>query len=145
MMLFTYLDLDLMHSPAFDERELWALRRVVGTAQEMVRIGNWITTWEREIHEGDFSSGVIVYALEKGIVDVNELYCLREDPPEDWAETIIDRIQSEGIEEYFLDRWVEKRDTLYTREGDVRSVDISAYTLGIDQVLGYHLASEGWK
>ena len=51
--------MDLMCSPAFDRSELAMLREVVWRAQCHGRIGNLVTTWQREIGEDDFTSGVL--------------------------------------------------------------------------------------
>ena len=65
--------IDLMCSPHFDRNELGLLREVVLKAQQMGRIGNMITTWEREIKDRDFSSGIYPYLIKQGIVTCHEL------------------------------------------------------------------------
>ncbi|MBI3466220.1 MAG: hypothetical protein HY000_24665 [Planctomycetes bacterium] len=45
--------LDLMCSPEFDRSELGKVREIVWNAQCMGRVGNLITTWQRELGEGD--------------------------------------------------------------------------------------------
>ncbi|NIQ23697.1 MAG: hypothetical protein GTN92_15205, partial [Pseudomonas stutzeri] len=62
--------LDLMCSRAFDRAELGQLREVLWHAQCMGRIGNLITTWERELAERDFTSGVFARALQQGLLGV---------------------------------------------------------------------------
>jgi len=79
MMLYGFADVDLTLSPSFDRSDLSALRRVLERAQRMVRIGNWVTTWEREVAEGDFTSGIVAHALESGIVSADQLAASRED------------------------------------------------------------------
>ena len=53
---------DLMCSPAFERSELGRLRDAVWHAQFMGRIGNLVTTWERELADGDYTSGVYARA-----------------------------------------------------------------------------------
>jgi len=65
--------LDLMCSPGFDRAELGKLREVLWNAQCMGRIGNLVTTWEREVGDRDFTSGVFARALQQGVVTVQQL------------------------------------------------------------------------
>ncbi len=61
----------------------------------MARIGNWITTWKRELKEGDLSSGVFAYAVSKNVVNSEELKKLNEDE-------IISRIENSGVIEQLV-------------------------------------------
>ena len=65
--------IDCMASPDFDLRSLGRLRSVLLHAQYMGRIGNLVTTWEREIGERDFSSGVFPVALSMGALTLEDL------------------------------------------------------------------------
>src|SRR5262249_53763192 len=64
---------DLMCSPKFDRRELGLLRDAIWHAQFMGRIGNLITTWERELGDGDYTSGIYARALSEGDVTLQML------------------------------------------------------------------------
>lgn len=145
MMLFTYLNTDLMFSPTFQRDELGPLRQATLRAQKLARIGNWITTWEREIWEGDFSSGVIVYALEEGIVSSDELYVLEETGTADDVGHLVDTIKDHCIEEHFLERWELIYQDLEGFSTAIESVDLDAYIEGVEKLLQYHLASRGRK
>ena len=145
MMLFVFADIDLAHSPAFDRSELSKLRRVITRAQRMVRIGNWITTWERELSEGDFTSGIVAYALENGIVTVDELRSLRTEPDTATVEQVCDRIREHAIEEEFFRQWADELAVARQFEDEVDSVDLGAYLDGIESVMEYHLTSRGLK
>ncbi|WP_089871771.1 hypothetical protein [Halogranum rubrum] len=141
MVVFSYVDVDLMHSPSFERDELVELRDVVWDAQMMARIGNWVTTWERELEEGDFSSGVIVYALQRDIVTVDEL---RSDDVDEKAE-LAERIRDHQVEEYFMTEWETRYSSLKSGRVTASSVDIDAFVEGMKMVLTYHLASRGKK
>lgn len=143
MMLFTYVNVDLMHSPDFETRDLSALRRVVLKAQRMARIGNWVTTWEREVGEGDYSSGVVVYALENGLVTAEELYALREGREE--HDRIVDAIADHDVEDIFLHWWQQNYAEVKELEPAIESVDVGAFLDGMQNVMLYHLASKGLK
>ncbi len=73
MIVYLYIDTNLMASPSFDIRELGKLREMLWHVQQMARIGNWITTRKRELKEGDFTSGVFAYALSNNILKHDEL------------------------------------------------------------------------
>lgn len=145
MMLFAFADIDLVHSAEFDRAELSQLRRVITRAQRMVRIGNWITTWERELSEGDFTSGIVAYALENRIVTTDELRTLRSKPDEVAVEQISDRIRKHAIEEEFLRQWQDELTAAREFEDEIDSVDVVAYLDGVESVMDYHLASRGLK
>lgn len=145
MMLFAFADIDLVHSPGFDRAELSQLRRVIEHAQRMVRIGNWITTWERELYEGDFTSGIVAYALENRIVTADELRTLRTESDGVKVEQISDRIRKHAIEEEFLRQWQDELTGARQYEDEIDSLDVGAYLDGVESVMDYHLASRGLK
>lgn len=143
MMTLLYATTDLMFSPEFDLADLTQLRRTVWNAQQMARIGNWITTWEREVREGDFSSGVVVAALEQGAVTTDELYALRSGEGD--PERVIDAIKDQDIEEQFLRKWRDVACEARQRESRTESVDLESYLDGMQEVMQFHLASRGLK
>jgi hypothetical protein len=129
---------DLMCSPDFDVRELGRLREIVWNAQCMGRIGNLVTTWQRELNEGDFTSGVYARAVSQGDLSVERLQSG-------------DRAQIEaailrgGHEEYFLRRWQSHRDFLLSRGAVLESFDVREYVAGFDRLICLHLGSRGRK
>lgn len=144
MMLYTYVNLDLMHSPSFDRADLAPLRKAALAAQKMARVGNGITTWQRELEEGDFSSGVFACALENGVVTPDELLRAREGDEEDVrrvAETILDA----GVEDDYFRQWEESYGEMQALESAATSVDLGAFRDGMREVMKYHLASRGRK
>lgn len=64
----------------------------------MARIGNWLTTWERELTEGDFSSGIVVCAIRRRVITASE--AKRGD-----VDRLVDRITAHGIEAEFIREW----------------------------------------
>ncbi len=141
MTMFPYACIDLMHSPSFDRAELGALRSILCDLQQMARIGNWVTTWERELGEGDISSGVVVCALRRGVVDYEEIV----EADECDVERLVDRIRSNGIESEFTREWDLRDRTVRKRTAEVESVDAEKIVDGIEAVMNHHLASEGYK
>jgi CheY-like chemotaxis protein len=144
MVMFAYADIDLMHTARDLRRELATVRNAVWHAQQMARIGNWVSTWEREVREGDVSSGVVVYALEQGIITHSDLEAIGSDDDAS-VDDLVDRIQAHDLEEYFFQHWSDHYDELETINERVEAFDLSAFIEGTREVLRYHLASRGLK
>ncbi len=141
MAMFPYACIDLMHSPSFEGAELGALRSLLCELQQMARIGNWITTWERELVEGDVSSGILVCALRRNVITQAEI----AEPDEATAERLIERIKSHGIESEFTRDWEIRSRAVRKRTAELDSVDAEAFVNGMETVMNHHLASDGYK
>jgi hypothetical protein len=138
MVMFPYADIDLMYSPTFDLGDFGAVRDLLWDLQELARIGNWLTTWRREVTEGDHTAGVVVAALQDEVVTPEEL---RSNDPEAIIETITDH----GIEERFRRRWRTHYRSVRQRDTTAETVDLDRLVAGMETVFEYHLASEGLK
>jgi len=130
--------LDVMASPSFPLEELGRLREVLWTAQMMGRIGNMITTWKRELRDGDLTSGVFCRALEIGALTPDELF--EPDPVR-----VAERIDDAGIEHGFVKEWFDLRRRLVTLGADLRCIDVHAFADALERLLQTHLASRGLK
>ncbi|HEV3257245.1 MAG TPA: hypothetical protein VG013_10225, partial [Gemmataceae bacterium] len=127
---------DLMCSPRFDGAELGMLREALWHAQCMGRIGNLTTTWERELGEGDYTSGVYARAVAHGDLTVADL--LGGD-----RERIRAAIRAGGHEAYFLSRWQEHRQAILGKRTELRSVDVGALVRGLERLICSQLGSRG--
>ena len=141
MAMFPYACVDLMHSHSFERRELGVLRSLLCELQQMARIGNWLTTWERELTEGDISSGILVCALRRNVITQAEI----TEPDEETAERLIDRVKSHGIESEFTREWEIRSRAVRKRTAELDSVDADAFVNGLETVMNHHLASDGYK
>lgn len=139
MVLFSYADVDLMFSPSFDRRDLGSVRDTLWDLQEMARIGNWLTTWEREVFEGDFSAGPVVAAIEGDVVSP-EAVAAADDP-----DAVVESIRESGLEDRFRRRWQRIHDDVRSRDADAESVDVDALIAGMETVFEFHLATKGLK
>ncbi len=90
--------MDMMCSPRFDRTEMGIVREAVWRGQCMGRIGNMTTTWQREIGEDDFTSGVFARALGCGDLKVSDLWSGNRE----YIESVI---RGHKHEEHFLERW----------------------------------------
>lgn len=140
MLLFVYVDIDLAFSPTFDEADLATLRDLTWDAQRLVRIGNWVTTWERELAEGDYTSKVLVEALERGLVTRGEL---RSETVPD--RRIVRRIRDSDIERELLCTWNDVYGRLVAEDHDLRTVDADAFLDGIRYLLEVDVKARGYK
>ena len=127
-----------MVSPDFDDNELPYLRNAFWYAQQMARIGNWLSTWKREAKEKDISSGVFAYVFSNKIIEYNDFETLSDSE-------IIERIENSNVNEFFMNIWKENYVKLVSLKEKIKSVDMDAYIKGLENVIKFHMASEGMK
>ena len=130
--------LDLMCSPSFDVAETGHVREATWLGQCMGRIGNLTTTWERELGEGDFTSGVYARALMQGDLTLRQLRQVDR-------EAIRAAIVEGQHEAHFLTRWQEHRLAILDKRPRVKSVDLNQLVLGLQRLICLHLGSRGYK
>jgi hypothetical protein len=129
---------DLMCSPRFDAAELGRLRDAIWHAQFMGRIGNLVTTWERELPDGDYTSGIYARALSEGDITLEMLR--RRD-----TAAIKQAIVAAGHESYFLQRWTQLGRRLVELAPRVRTVNLNQLLKGYERLIRLHLGSRGYK
>ena len=130
--------LELMCMPKFDVKELGKFREVAWNAQKMSRIGNWVSTWEREIDEKDFTSGVFVYALDSGVISINDIQKGNKSK-------IIKKIRNSKIERKLLKEWEQNYYEINKLARKIKSVDVRSIPQALEKVLFFHLSSRGYK
>jgi hypothetical protein len=141
-----FADIDLMHATVDLDGDLPAFRDAVHAAQRMARIGNWLSTWERELREGDTSSAVVVAALERDIVTPDELSALAgPDGDADAAARAVERIEAHDLETELLAEWNDQHRRLAEAAARIEAADLGPFVDGTEEVLRYHLASRGFK
>ncbi len=138
MIIYLYIDVDLIASPSFDLRELGMLREMIWYVQQMARVGNWITTWKRELKEKDFSSGVFAYAVSNGVIDV-------EDLTERSDGEIVKIIENSDVIEGLIEEWKRNYERVVEMASKFKSFDGLSFVKGFENLMKFHLASEGLK
>ena len=100
MQIVVNLDFDLMCTTLdLDSIDFNVERRRILVLQKMGRIGNWMSTWKREVLEGDFSSGMIAYAIENNIIN-------KQDVQKNNYNKIIDEMKRpHGIDDLLKSEW----------------------------------------
>lgn len=136
MMIISFATLDLMCSPEFRIDELGRLREAMWHAQCMGRIGNLLSTWRRELAEGDFTSGVFARAVAEGDLTVDELSSGDRARIE---RTIVER----GHERHFLARWERHWESLRSAACRIESMDLNPLLEGHIRFLSTYLGSCG--
>jgi hypothetical protein len=104
----------------------------------MGRIGNLVTTWERELKDADYTSGVYARALACGDITIAQLEA-------NDREALALAIRSGGHEDFFLQRWAQLRARLIELSPRVRSVDVDRLVQGYERLIRLHLGSRGYK
>lgn len=137
------VDIDLMFSPAFDLDELDGLRELAHELQHMWRLGNWIITWEREVHEGDFTAGIFVEARDQEIVSEAELEAVKRQQLD--PEVIVQRIDDSGLIDQFVADWKRRRDGLRRQDLGLESVEKDRIIDDIERLMQSHLAREVYE
>ena len=138
MQLITDIMIDLSCSLKFNLSELSIIRKISLHAQRMARIGNWITTWEREINEEDFTSGVFAYALEDGIIFLSDMKKSNK-------LKLIKKIKKSKIEKKLLEEWEDNYKEIKKLSNKIKTINIDDFLVSLEKVIFMHLVSRGYK
>jgi len=135
MQIVASVMLDLMCVPTFDSEELGIVRGAAIKAQKMARIGNWISTWEREIDENDFTSGVFAYLVKKK--SSHYKYLAKENKLK-----ILKIIKKYKIEKDLLMEWIDISKSLEKDCKLIESIKVDKFKFGQERLLIMYLASK---
>jgi hypothetical protein len=136
MQMIFMATVDLCASPDFDQDELGIAREVFWHAQRMGRIGNMITTWEREVLDRDFTSGIFAFAVHRGILTAADLRNLP-------AHEIMGLLESAACQDHFINEWKEHRNQVARKLERVKSIDLRPYLNAFEEMIKLHLGSRG--
>jgi hypothetical protein len=136
MQIMFMASIDLAASTSFDMNELGMAREIFWHAQRMGRIGNMLTTWEREVLDRDFTSGVFAHALARGILGPTDLRNLP-------AHEIMSVLETAECQAYFIRDWKTQRQEMAAKIQNIRSCDLTCYQRGFEELIILHLGSRG--
>jgi hypothetical protein len=136
MQIIFMASVDLCGSLNFDVNELGVAREIFWHAQRMGRIGNMLTTWEREVLDRDFTSGVFAHSLARGILAPSDLRSLP-------AYEIMSMLEGAECHAHFIRDWRQNRDEIARKIKQVHSCDLKSYLQGFERLIILHLASRG--
>ncbi|QLG63614.1 terpene synthase family protein [Halorarum salinum] len=134
---------DLTYSPTFDPTEEPAVREAVALAESVARVGNWLTTWERELAEGDLANGVVVKAVEDGVVTPEAARAARTDPST--RPSFRDRIVDRGVERAVARDWRRRFRRVTGASWSVDTVDLEGYVSAMAGIRRRQDAGRGRK
>ena len=129
---------DWMTLSSFNSNEIGPTRMIIWQAQKMARIGNWISTWEKELKEKDFSSGVFAYAIDLGVLTIEDLDDL--DNP-----LIIKKIKESKIENKLLEEWNIYYKEISVLDKRTKIINTKKLLKGLQSLLVLELTSRGYK
>lgn len=139
-MLYTTV---LLMGSSVEKNQIGKLREVSFFAQQMVRIGNWMSTWERELRERDFTSIVFPYAIEDNLLDLNDILSHKEN--------IFKEIDQTSLYDIMMERLSKEWDYYYHKIEKVsdihKNMSSYVYTLlpQLEKMLALELASRSIK
>lgn len=136
MQIVFMASVDLCASPTFNVSHLGIAREIFWHAQRMGRIGNMLTTWEREVLDRDFTSGVFADALARGILAPSDLRSLP-------AHEIMSKLEGAQCNAHFIRDWKEHRGQIAKKIKRVQSCELAPYLEGFEQLILLHLGSRG--
>lgn len=128
--------IDLSFIPNLSAQQLSSAIQVFLRTQKMVQLSNWTTTWERELAQRDFTSGIFSIALENGWVDWDSL--MNEAP-----EKVAEKIRSSPAESYLWNEWERLRveSLQFVQQAQLLSLD--GYVDGFSAFMYLELAHTG--
>ena len=136
MMISGTIDLMARPHPLLDE--LGVLRELLHVGQRMGRIGNAVTTWERELGDGDVTSAIFAELSRLSGQSVPTLARLD-------AASLRTLEAEVGAEASLLELWRRDHGKARQLADRVRSFDATRFVRGLEQLLQHHLASRGHK
>ncbi|MBL7156513.1 MAG: hypothetical protein ISS87_02890 [Candidatus Pacebacteria bacterium] len=133
-----YSTLDLMCSPSFNIKELRPVREIIWRTQIMIGIGNWVSTWERELKDNDFTSGVFIYALNFKVLTTDDFK--KENEPD-----VVKKIKESKIEKRLLEKWGSNYNEINKIGKKIRTINIRKFLRGLKKLLVLEMSSKGHK
>lgn len=131
MQLMAHRTLDLMCSPKFEIKELGVTRKIIWHSQQMLRIGNCLSTWQREIQEKDYSSGIVAYLVNEGVLDIETL--MKQD-------VSINKKEINQAENYLFKKWEEHYNYIQKMAPKVKCFSVKTFLSQLKKILIFRLS-----
>lgn len=132
------LTLDLLCAPRFPLDKLGVFRQIAWEAQRMARVGNWVSTWARELQQNDFTSGVIAYMIGRDASSIDA--SLVED-----KRGIAKRVRRLHVEKHFLQEWEQSYRRIVDLTKKISLKGMKSFLWELEELLFMHLESRGYK
>ena len=118
-------DLDLMCCPQFDMTEIGKIREIFLIIQKMARIGNWISSWKRELIENDFTSGIFNYAINSKIIEVRDF---------NDKNSVLEKIIKSKVEGKLIGEWIVSYNKIKELGANIKSIDVKQFFQGLENL-----------
>lgn len=82
------------------------VKEVALETQKMAQIGNWISTWQREVKQGDYSSGILIYLINNKYIEQIDL---------NKNDNVIDLVKKFDGEKYLMKQWNMLYDQIFLK------------------------------
>jgi len=128
--------IDLLFVPNFPTHQTASAIKVFLQAQKMGQLGNWASTWERELAQEDFTGGVYRIALENGWIAWDDLK--RGSP-----EKIREQIRNSPVETYLWDEWKRLRAESYQTRQEIQLSALNGYVESFSAIMFMLVGSTG--
>lgn len=131
-----FLTMDLMSSDEVEKREIGILREIAWYSQKIGQTVNWLTTWEREIKEKDYTSGVFSYAITRGDIKYEDLNINN-------SQELKVAIKKSNIEKVLLFRAMKSFMEIKMLEKKIHSINMHNFVLGLNKFILLQFVSRG--
>lgn len=141
MVALVYSGLDLMSSQqTIKFEDMGKIREMILYSQKMARIGNWISTWEREAKEKDFANGIFAHAIEQNIIKIKDLGKTSN------YNKLIAVIKDKKIEKELFKKW----ESYFLKINQVKQkikklIFAEKFIISLKSLIIFHLISKGYK
>lgn len=135
-----FFQVDLAYGPPIDETEYGQFRELLAECERLWRIANWVTTWRRELLEGDISAAIFEEAMRNDIVDRATLRAAAAGEID--RQSVVDAIVESEIPAQFIADFRRRREDLRAREFELGSYDPAGPIEAIEGLVRTHRAIE---
>ncbi|MEA3344270.1 MAG: hypothetical protein U9Q16_01120 [Patescibacteria group bacterium] len=118
--------IDLMNISNLNIEEIGKIREVFLSAQKMARIANCFATWEKEIYDNDFTNSLLVYAIERQVLQIKDLGKDKKD--------IIKKINKSRIKNELFQEWEYSYIQVDTLCKKIKSIKGKEFLLQIEEL-----------
>jgi hypothetical protein len=137
MHMMSFGMLDMMCSPELTISDVGPLRSILWHLQCMGGLANQLSTWRRELKEGDFTSQIFSLALERGDIGLDDLR-------RNNGGRIRAAIELGRHEAVLLRFWQDHYRACQRKSRHIRSVDVGFLLHNHEEFLRLHLDSRGY-
>jgi len=126
---------DLIFSDKITPEKYGDFYDIFSLAQSMARIGNWVSTWEREVNDKDFTSGIFALLYEK---EGKDIYGYD-------SKTLSKKIKEYDLENNLFYKWQNYFEKMQGLSNELKGVNLKAYMKGFTLLICMHYGSKGLK